>query len=214
MSTLTGLHEAMSRLDAAWAGAGDSGDLSRAQLVAVGAAIGVLQRRLDAVHVGVAAGIARESRPELGAESLAKQQGFRTPATLIAATTGRSTGDAARLVKVGEATAPRADLLGAPLPARYPLVRDALDSGVLGAPAAAMIIAVLDRCRVTAGQGRISEGERVLVEKAQGLALDDVRKLVVRAEGVVGPRGGGSRKKRSGGGERVLTLFERDGWCT
>ena len=210
MSTLTGLHEAMSRLDAAWAGAGEARDLSRSELVAVGAAIGVLQRRLDAVHVEVAARIAHESRPELGAESLAKQQGFRTPATLIAATTGRSTGDAARLVKVGEATAPRADLLGAPLPARYPLVRAALDSGVLGAPAAAMIIAVLDRCRVTAGQGRISEGERVLVEKAQGLALDDVRKLVVRAEAWLDPEGV-EPKEEERRGKRALTLFERDG---
>lgn len=210
MSTLTGLHEAMSRLDAAWAGAGVAGDLSRSELVAVGAAVGVLQRRLDAVHVEVAARIARESRPELGAESLAKQQGFRTPATLIAATTGRSTGDAARLVKVGEATAPRADLLGAPLPARYPLVRAALGSGALSAPAAAMIITVLDRCRVTAGAERVAQGERVLVEKAQGLALDDVRKLVVRAEAWLDPEGV-EPKEEERRGKRALTLFERDG---
>ncbi len=149
--------------------------------------------------VGVAAGIARESRPELGAESLAKQQGFRTPATLIAATTGRSTGDAARLVKVGEATAPRADLLGAPLPARYPLVRDALDSGVLGAPAAAMIIAVLDRCRVTAGQGRISEGSGCWSRRRR-----DSRWMMCESSWCGRRRGwtprGWSRKKRSGGG--------------
>ncbi|MFB8189326.1 DUF222 domain-containing protein [Microbacterium sp. NPDC055988] len=210
MSTLTGLREAMSRLDAAWAGAGEAGDLSRSELVAVGAAVGVLQRRLDAVQVEVAARIAYESRPELGAESLAKQQGFRTPATLIAATTGVSTGDAARLVKVGEATAPRADLLGAPLPARYPLVRAVLGSGALSAPAAAMIITVLDRCRVTAGPERVSEGERVLVEKAQGLALDDVRKLVVRAEAWLDPDGV-EPKEEERRGKRALTLFERDG---
>jgi 5-methylcytosine-specific restriction protein A len=94
MSTLTGLHEAMSRLDETWAGADDSGDLTRGQLIAVNDAIGVLRRRLEAVHVAVGAGIARESRPELGAASLAKQQGFRNPAKLIAATTGVSTGEA------------------------------------------------------------------------------------------------------------------------
>ena len=76
MSTLSGLHEAMSRLEETWAGAGDSGDLTRAQLIAVNDAIGVLRRRLEAVHVEVGAGIARESRPELGAQGLAKQPGW------------------------------------------------------------------------------------------------------------------------------------------
>ncbi|WP_227991933.1 HNH endonuclease [Microbacterium sp. CBA3102] len=210
MSTLTGLHEAMARLDDAWSRAEETGDLSRAQLIAVNDAIGLLQRRLDAVHVEVAAGISRESRPELGAESLAKQQGFRSPAKLIAATSGVSTGDAQRLVKVGEATAPRMDLIGARLPARYPLVREALATGALSAQAAAMIVGLLDRCRVAAGPERIAEGERVLAEKAQGLALDDVRKLVVRAEAWLDPHGV-EPKEEERRGKRALTLFERDG---
>jgi hypothetical protein len=210
MSKLTALHEAMSRLDEVWSDAGDSAELSREQLIAVSESIGVLRRRLDAVHVSVAACISRESRPELGAESLAKQQGFRNPATLIAAATGVSTGDASRLVKVGEATAPRSDLLGARLPAKYPLVSEALDSGVLGAPAAAMIIAALDRCRIAAGMERIAEGERMLVQKAAGLALDDVRKLVVRVEGWLDP-GGVELQEEERRGKRALSLFERDG---
>ena len=61
----------------------------------------------------VAARIAHESRAELGAESLAKQQGFRTAGQFVATVTGRSSGEASRLVRVGEATAPRSDLLGA-----------------------------------------------------------------------------------------------------
>ncbi len=210
MSTLTGLHEAMARLDDAWSRAEETDDLSRAQLIAVNDAIGLLHRRLDAVHVEVAAGISRESRPELGAESLAKQQGFRSPAKLIAATSGVSTGDAQRLVKVGEATAPRMDLIGARLPARYPLVREALATGALSAQAAAMIVGLLDRCRVAAGPERIAEGERVLAEKAQGLALDDVRKLVVRAEAWLDPHGVESKEEERRG-KRALTLFERDG---
>ncbi|WP_226533615.1 HNH endonuclease signature motif containing protein [Microbacterium paraoxydans] len=210
MSTLTGLHEAMARLDHAWSGAERSEALSRAQLIAVNDAIGLLQRRLDAVHAEVAAGISRESRPELGAESLAKQQGYRSPAKLIAATSGVSTGDAQRLVKVGEATAPRTDLIGAQLPAKYPLVRAALATGALSAQAAAMIVGLLDRCRVAAGLERIAEGERVLVEKAQGLALDDVRKLVVRAEAWLDPDGV-EPKEEERRGKRALTLFERDG---
>jgi 5-methylcytosine-specific restriction protein A len=210
MSKLVGMHEALGRLDAAWAGADDAQDLSREQLVAVNDAIGVLQRRLSAVQVEVAAGIARESRPELGAGSLAKQQGFRSPAALIAATTGVSTGEASRLVAVGEATAPRADLLGARLPAKYPRVREALASGALSAQAAALIIGVLERCRVAAGLVRVAEGERVLVDAAAGLALDAVRKLVVRAEAWLDPDGVPPRdeERRS---RRSVTMFERDG---
>ncbi|WP_447948360.1 DUF222 domain-containing protein [Microbacterium maritypicum] len=210
MSNLTALHEAMSRLDEVWAGVGDSGELSREQLIVVSASIGVLRRRLDAVHVSVAACIARESRPELGAGSLAKQQGFRSPATLIAAATGVSTGEASRLVRVGEATAPRSDLLGARLPARYPLVSAALDAGVLGAPAAALIIAALDRCRVVAGVERIAEGERLLVESADSMALDGVRTLVVRVEAWLDPDGVEPREEERRG-RRALSLFERDG---
>lgn len=73
MTKLTGLHEAMTRLDEAWSSAADSTELSREQLIAVNDAIGLLQRRLDAVHVDIAAGISHESRPELGADGLAKQ---------------------------------------------------------------------------------------------------------------------------------------------
>lgn len=178
--------------------------------MAVTNAIGLLQRRLDAVHVDVAAVISRESRPELGADGLAKQQGYRSPAKLIAATTGVSTGDASRLVKVGEATAPRGDLLGARLPAKYPLVRDALASGALSAQAAALIIAVLDRCRIAAGAERIAEGERLLTETAAGLDLDGVRRLVLRAEAWLDPDGVEPRAEEQRG-RRSLTMFERDG---
>ena len=46
---------------------------------------------LDADQAQLAAEIARRSRPELGAESLAKTQGYRNPTALIAATAGTRT---------------------------------------------------------------------------------------------------------------------------
>ena len=128
-STLDPLLEATRLLAAAWGDASSGAGLSRAQLVVVNEAIGSARRCLDAVHAEVAAGIAHESRPELGPESLAKQQGFRTTAQLIATTTGATTGDAARLVRVGEATAPRTNLIGESLPAKFPAVREALSAG-------------------------------------------------------------------------------------
>ncbi|MCK2035506.1 HNH endonuclease [Microbacterium sp. SSW1-49] len=210
MSILTGVHEAIARLDAACAGVDGAQGLSREQLVAVADALGVLRRHTDAVQAEVAAGIARESRPELGAASLAKQQVFRNPAALIAAGAGVSAGEASRLVAVGEATAPRTDLLGARLPAKYPRVREALVSGVLSAQAAALIIGVLERCRVAAGPVRIVEGERVLVDAAAGLAVDAVRKLVVRAEAWLDPDGVAPREEEARA-RRSVTMFERDG---
>lgn len=210
MSKLTGLHEALSRLNDVWADADDSNNLSREQLIAATNAIGVLQRRLDAVHVGVAAGVASESRTDLGSDSLAKQHGFRTPAKLIAASIGVSTGDATRLIKVGEATAARTDLLGARLPSKYPLVGEALEAGSLSAQAAALIVAVLERCRIAAGPARTAEGEQLLVDAAPGLALDELRRLVVRVEAWLDPDGVEPREDEQRS-KRSLTFFERDG---
>ncbi|WP_240750614.1 HNH endonuclease [Microbacterium sp. K27] len=207
---LNPLLEAMTYLEDAWGDATNAADLSRAQLLDAHRAMGLVQRRLDGIHAEIAAGIARESRPELGSAGLAKQQGFRNPATMIAATTGGSTGDAVRLVKVGEATAPRVNIIGEKLPPRYPEVQRAIGAGELSAAAVALIVALLDRARVKAGIERIVDAERLLVERAAGLSLDDVRKLVVHAEAWldpdgVAPREGEARSRRS------LTMFERDG---
>ncbi|PCE16185.1 hypothetical protein AUC47_09575 [Microbacterium sp. SZ1] len=204
------LVEALWRLDEAWADAANGAELSRTQLLVAHQAVGVMQRRLDGIHAEIAAGIARESRPELGAEGLAKQQGFRSPATMIAATTGASTGDASRLVKVGEATAPRANLLGEALPPRYPFLQRVLAAGELSAAGAAIIVTLLDRARLTVDLTRVDEAERLLVERARGLSLDDVRKLVVRAEAWLDPDGVAPREEAARS-QRALTMFERDG---
>src|SRR4051794_14443656 len=210
MSQLTGLDQAISRLNQAWAGADDATQLSRDQLITVTQAIGVVQRQLDAVHVDVAAGIASESRPELGADSLAKQHGYGNPAKLIAATTGISTGDATRLIKVGQATAVRTDLIGTRLPSKYPAVREAMDAGILSAQAAALIITALERCRITAGPERTAEGERMLASSAPGLGLDEVRRLTVRVEAWLNPDGV-QPKEDDQRSRRSVTFYERGG---
>ncbi|UYO97283.1 HNH endonuclease [Microbacterium sp. M28] len=207
---LTPLHEALAVLAEVWGAAGDATDLSRAQLVAVNDALGVLERRTSAVHAEVAAGIAYESRAELGPEALAKQHGFRSPAKLIAASRGGSTGDATRLVKVGEATAPRVNLIGERLPAAYPAVRDALAVGAIGDQVAGMIISVLERTRCAAGAERVAAAERLLVEKAPGLSTDDVRRITARVEAWLDPDGVQPREEEIRG-RRSLRLWERDG---
>ncbi|HZU92834.1 MAG TPA: DUF222 domain-containing protein [Microbacterium sp.] len=209
-SHLDPLYEAVSCIASLWADADTAGDFTRAELVQANEKLGTIRRLIDALHVEVAAGIAHESRAELGPDSLAKQQGFRSTAQLIATTSGISAGDASRLVKVGEATAPRRDLLGNPLPARYPAIQRAIAVGDLHTTAASLIIALLDRARLKTDISRIDEAERLLTEAAKALSLDDVRKLIARAEAWldpdgVEPRGDEARARRS------LKMFERDG---
>ncbi|MBS1673374.1 MAG: DUF222 domain-containing protein [Actinobacteria bacterium] len=204
------LHEALQRLEEVWGDAGEAGDLSRTGLMAVTEALGLLHRRSGAMLAEVAACVAHESRTELGADSLAKEQGFRNAAQLIATTTGATTGDASRLVKVGEATAPRTNLVGESVPAKYPAAQQALSSGALSAPAAAVIIALLDRVRMKIGAARTAEAERLLVEKAAGLSQDDVRRLVTRAEAWLDPDGVAPREQEQRD-RQSLSVYERDG---
>ncbi|MFD6698279.1 MULTISPECIES: DUF222 domain-containing protein [unclassified Microbacterium] len=204
------LHEALQHLDEVWGGAGEAGALSRTQLMAVTEALGLLHRRSGAMLAEVAACVAHESRTELGAESMAKEQGFRNAAQLIATTTGATTGDASRLVKVGEATAPRTNLVGEPVPAKYPAAQQALSSGALSAQAVAVIIALLDRVRLKIGSTRTIEAEQLLVDRAAGLSHDDVRRLVTRAEAWLDPDGVAPREQDQRD-RQTLSLYERDG---
>jgi len=209
-STLDPLLEATRLLVDAWGDAASGMDLSRAQLVAVNDAIGLVKRTADAVHAEVAAGIARESRRELGPDSLAKQQGYRNSAQLIATTTGTSTGDAARLVKVGEATAPRANLLGEALPAKFPAIREALAAGRIGAAAAGMLVTFLDRMIVKVGRARAAEAETALVGLTPGLSLDEIRRAMTRLEAYLDPDGVAPREDELRA-RASLSMFERDG---
>ncbi|MFD6698247.1 MULTISPECIES: DUF222 domain-containing protein [unclassified Microbacterium] len=209
-STLDPLVEATRLLEQAWGEVESGARLSRAGLVAVNDAIGQLKRTADAVHAEVAAGIARESRRELGPESLAKQHGYRNAAQLIATTAGSSTGDAARLVKLGEATAPRSNLIGEELPAKFPAVRAALAAGRVGAAAAGMIVSFLDRMIVNVGRERAGEAERLLVGLAPRLSLDEVRRMITRMEAHLDPDGVPPREDDLRG-QAKLSMFERDG---
>ena len=204
------LLEAVASLEAAWADADCGADLSRQQLLAVNSAMGIVQRRFDGLRAEVAAGIDHESRPELGPDGLAKQQGFRNSATLIAAGIGSSTGDAAKLTKLGKATAPRSNLLGDRLPATYPVVEAAIHHGTIAADAGSLIVSTLNDARLHVNVERITEAEKLLVEKAAGLTLDEVRKLVTHAAAWLNPDGVEPREEEARA-TRSLTMFERDG---
>jgi hypothetical protein len=182
------LAAAVSAAGAVW-GARPVESLAPAELVSLNNRLAETQRLLDASRAQVAAEIARQSRPELGPAGLAKTQGYRSPTALIAATTGSTTGDAARLLKVGEATAPRMTLSGQAAPARHPHVAAALSAGRIGAAAASAIITMLDGIALRAGLETTGRAEQSLVEKAPGLTADQLARLITRAQAWLDPKG-------------------------
>ena len=192
-----------------WSGT-DAGSLSDSDLIAVHERYCRMRRMLDADQTALAAEIARRSRPELGSEGLAKTQGFRNPTALIAATAGTSTGDAARLVKVGEATAPRQLLSGEKAPARHPHVAAALAAALLTERAAGAIIALLDRVAFRASPEALDVAERTLVEQAPGLTMDQLNRVLIRAEAWLDPDGVAPREAEKRELEQ-LSMREVDG---
>ncbi|WP_404431314.1 HNH endonuclease [Microbacterium lacus] len=187
-TTLDAIAETVERVRAIWPGESVE-SLTREQMIAVNDELGRLRRLVDAGHAQVASRIARESRPELGPDSLAKEQGFRNPTALIAATGGTTTGEAARLVRVGEATEPRMTLTGEVAPARHPHVASAIASGSIGTAAASAIIAMLDRMAFRAGREATDAAEHRLCEQAPGLTLDQLNRVILQAEAVLDPAG-------------------------
>ncbi|MCT9820558.1 HNH endonuclease [Microbacterium sp. W1N] len=184
--------------------------LSPGELIAVNQAFGALKRHVEAAFAPVAAEIARQSRVELGKDSLAKKQGFRSPVALIQATTGSSVGDAVKLVQVGEATAPRLSLTGEKLPAKHPHVAAATRAGTLSVTAASGIVSMLDRIALRVEIGRLQAAERQLVAMAPGLRADELARLLARAEATLDPDGLEPRHEQARA-ERSLEIHERDG---
>lgn len=202
--------QAVSAAEGLWGGSVDVADLPAPVLVGVNDALALARRRLDAVQVRVAAEIARQSRLELGPESLAKQHGFRNAMTLVAATLECAMGEAARLIRVGEAVTPRMTFSGEAAPARHPHIAEALGAGGIGVAAADMIVTMLERVEVRAGRQACNEAERILAAQAGGLTLDQLRKVVMRAEAHLYPDGI-EPKEGEARAQRTFRMFERNG---
>ena len=209
-STRDKLSDAVAGVREVWPD-GDISGLSDARLVEINDRYGEMRRMLEADHSQIAAEIARRSRPDLGPDSLAKTHGYRNPTALIAATTGTTNGEAARLVQVGEAIAPRQLLSGEKAPARHPHIAAAMAAARIGASAAAAIIAMLDRVALRAGCERVEEAERLLAEQAAGLTVDQLSRVLTRAEAWLDPDGVAPREDELRAGLMLTIRRERDG---
>lgn len=186
---LDALSDEVARLRDTWSGAGDERAMTDAELLRANEQLAAARRRLDGIHTGVAAELARRSRAELGKDGLARQAGFRTPAKLIAATTGGHTGDAMRLIQVGEATRARTLLSGEAAPPAHPHVCAAVQAGTLSVAAAAAISTMLDRIALRVDAGIREAAEATLVTQAPQLSLDELQLVLRRAEAHLDPDG-------------------------
>lgn len=213
---LTGLEDAVAALRQVWTGgdqvaAGPASELNHPQLAWVLDRLGAVTRQVDGVRAQVAAEVDRESRRELGADSLAKEQGYRNAAAMIAAVTGIGAGEAHRVVAVGRAIAPRQALTGEPLPAKHPFVAEGVHSGSIGQLPAGMIVTMLDRVAVRSKPDDRERVEQVLVARAPGLTLDQLRKVVAHAEAWL-DQDGVEPTERERRDAEYLHLVERDGF--
>ncbi|MET2010723.1 DUF222 domain-containing protein [Microbacterium chocolatum] len=208
-SCLEGIAGALAGLVAA-GGDRPVGALAPGELLGVLEALGALKRRVDAGLAPVAAEIARQSRRELGGDSLARRAGFSSAPVLVATTVGTTVGEAVRWVQVGEATAPRMALTGEALPARHPHVARAVADGTLGVTGAAAITALLDRVALRVDPERLERAEEELVGLVPGLRPDQLAKLLARAEAHLDPDGIAPRHEECVA-DRSFTLQERDG---
>ncbi|MGO4692617.1 DUF222 domain-containing protein [Glaciibacter sp. 2TAF33] len=138
-----------------------------------------LKRHLDALLTAGAGQLAYLSRPELGAESLAKKNGWGTAPALTAELGRITTAEAARLCRVGEATRHRNTLQGEPLPALWPAVAAAVHAGDLGVDSALHIISSLGQASPRAERAAVDAAEQALVQFGTENPADSVRKLAI-----------------------------------
>ncbi|WP_448811219.1 DUF222 domain-containing protein [Agromyces bauzanensis] len=181
--------------------------MSDAGLVRVTDALARVRRDAEALLARVAAEVSKRSSTELGESSLARAQGFHNPVRLIAASTGASRSDAAKLIAVGTATAERQTFGGDRLPARHPHVAAALESALIGVDAASMITAMLDRVRVRADPELADLTEAVLVDLAARVPLELLMRGVREAEARL-DRDGVEPREEQLRGERSLIIRE------
>ena len=212
---LSGFATAVTAIGDAWRCAPDGerihvDDLCQPELVAVNDALAVAQRRLDGLRASVAAAISRESRPELGADSLAKKNGFRNATAFVAATAGTSMSEAGKLVAVGNATAPRRTLTGQRMPAKHPHVAEATASGTISTQAADLILKMLTRVALRCSPVDLDRVEKALAVQAPGLTLDQLAKVIVRAEAHLDPDGLEPKAEQLRA-ERSFVMYERGG---
>jgi hypothetical protein len=213
------LERDLAALGAAWAGAMpgfgtmpgsaqvEVEQMSDAGLVTVTDLIAQVRRDADALLARVAAEVAKRSGPEFGDTGLAKAHRFHNPVRLIAASTGASRGDAAKLIAVGTATAERRSFGGERMPSTHPHAAAALTAATISVEAASAITSMLDRVAVRADPAHAEITEAALVGLAARASLETLQRGVRAAEARLDHDGVEPREEQLRQ-ERSLTIRE------
>ncbi|MBT2517409.1 DUF222 domain-containing protein [Streptomyces sp. ISL-90] len=181
--------------------------MSDSGLVRVTDLLAQVRRDAEALLARAAAEVANRSGQDFGDTGLAKTQGFHSPQRLIAASTGASRSDAAKLIAVGTATAERQTFGGERLPSRHPHVAAALQAADLSLEAASAITSMLDRVAVRADPARADIAEAGLVGLASQVSLEILLRGVREAEARLDQDGVEPREEELRQ-ERSLTMRE------
>jgi len=219
-SPLSTLDRDVAALRAAWADAlppsraatdgatqAEIAEMTDAGLVRVTDALAQVRRDAEALLARVAAEVSKRSSSERGEMSLARAHGFHNPVRLIAASTGTSRSDAAKLIAVGTSTAEGQTFGGERLPSRHPRVAAALESGLIGVDAASAITSMLDRVCRRVQPAAADAAEAGLVELATRVPLDLLMRGVREAESRL-DRDGIEPREEQLRTERSLTMRE------
>ncbi|MEF3402684.1 HNH endonuclease signature motif containing protein [Agromyces sp. CCNWLW203] len=196
-AALSDLRVACDLADEIWAGAllrpstdsiADVAAMSGDGLVRVTESLAELARRVQSLQAKCAAELASRSRSG-GEDDVARRHGFSSAERLIASATGGRFSDAAKLVAVGEATAPRASFTGQALPPRHPHLAAGLESGSLCVDAAETIRRFLDGVAPRADRQQVDEAELLLVERAPTVGVDGLTRLIKQLQARLDPDG-------------------------
>ncbi|MFK4730550.1 DUF222 domain-containing protein [Agromyces mediolanus] len=178
--------------------------LSDDGLARVLTAVAGVVRAAEAIESACSAELASRCTGEPGADP-ARDRGFSSATRFVAELTGRRTSDAAALVAVGEATAARCTLLGAPQPPRLPHLSHALATAELGLDAAELVRRFLDRVAPRVAPELLDSAEEFLVERAAEASPERLGQLIKLLEARLDPDGVRPREDelRAGRGLRI-----------
>ncbi|HEV7623627.1 MAG TPA: DUF222 domain-containing protein, partial [Amnibacterium sp.] len=134
-----------------------------------------LGRLLDAQRVALAGEIAWRSREQLGEQGLARRQGDRNAADLLARRLLIGGREARRRTALGLRLRTRLSLQGEELPPRWPHVARALLTGTIGVEAARIIVDALGSIARRADPAELDLAEQALVDSAGSTSPDLLR---------------------------------------
>lgn len=168
-----------------------------------------LRKAVDGILLEFSAVIATRSPAGPGVESLAKKAGFASPTALIADTAGINPAEAAKVVRVADATTPKRGLDGQ-LRSRYEHAAEALGAGMVTTEHVDLIARTLDSVRENAHPVELVRVEQALVELAPTMRAGELKQACERAKRELDP-GSLEPNETAQREARALTFSTRNG---